>query len=629
MPNLERRTSGWPLRWKVMRRAEPSFALLLLLVVVLGSFALAIGPPPRSTAVPVTASATSVTLSENGLAPATLSLTWTQTTDTCFTSYDTEYSETSSSGPWTSLGAITTSTITSTYIYGLTPGAGTWWRIADTDCSALTAYSNVLAVTQPSVAVLSAANVGAAVADLSWTNAASYGGMVAFSSYRVEASTGGAFVVLATITSASTRTYHASGLTPSTPYTFYVNTTDRCNGCAGALSSSTASNTVSATTAASLAVTVAADYPATDVGVPVTLTCYATGGVPPFTYAWTFGDGTSGSGDPVTHTYTSAATRTAACTATDAVGEHATKTFTEVVHAPPSVVAAADASAVPVGATVTFTASVVGGTGNLTYLWDFGDGTTGTGATVTHAYGSPGNYTASVTVTDGVSGRNTADAGAVLVQGTSPGAFFGSAGGIALIVVVVAAAIVAVVLLVRRRNARRPRPGTGPVETASSSSVVAPSAPAVPPPSVSSPPNAPAPLAAQGEEELPDFSDLAGPQAPATPAGTAPGAPPTWTPPGSPYVTPPYPAAPYAAPRLRPRMSGLEMAGFIVFLLGVLYMIGATAFGGSWVDDLIAAFIMFVAVILYGLAALRKRRPRPTTYSGPYGQPPSSPPLLP
>jgi cytochrome c len=37
----------------------------------------------------------------------------------------------------------------------------------------------------------------------------------------------------------------------------------------------------------------------------------------------------------------------------------------------------------------------------LTYRWDFGDGSTGAGAMVEHAYTSAGTYTAVVTVSDG------------------------------------------------------------------------------------------------------------------------------------------------------------------------------------------------------------------------------------
>ena len=38
--------------------------------------------------------------------------------------------------------------------------------------------------------------------------------------------------------------------------------------------------------------------------------------------------------------------------------------------------------------------------GIASYSWAFGDGTTGTGKTETHAYSSPGSYTATLTVED-------------------------------------------------------------------------------------------------------------------------------------------------------------------------------------------------------------------------------------
>ncbi len=611
-----------------MRNARTVFVLAVIGVVLLAGFGLASSARPAAhSAFPLRSAATSVSLSANGMSPATLSLTWTQTTDACFSAYSTWYSETSSSGPWTSLGSITTATATSTYIYGLTPGAATWWEIGDTDCSAVTAYSNVVAVRNPDVAVLSVANVGATSLDLSWTNAATYGGMVGFSSYRVEAATGSSFAVIATITGASTRTYHATGLMAGTAYQFYVNTTDLCTGCSSSFPSATASNTVSATMAASVLVSVAADQPLTDVSMPVTFTCAATGGVAPFTYAWAFGDGGSASGSPVTHAYASAGTKVVSCIATDSVNERVTKTTSEAVHALPAVVASADVSSVQVGGAVTFTATVSGGTGTMTYTWNFGDGATGTGATVTHAYAGPGNYTANVTVTDAVGGRDTADAGSVQVQDTSLGAFFSSAGGILVIVLIVAVAgVAAYFLVVRRRGSRTQQPGTAPGAMPPAASVELPPSPGGASPA--SPPLATAPVSPGLAATVPPPAAPSaaapyptyGAQAPvAPPAAPSASPPPYWTPPGQPYP----------APRVRTPPKGLELAGFVVFMLGVVYMLGATALGGGWVDDLIAAFIMFIAVILYGLAWLQKRRARPVVAAAPYQQPPMSPPMQP
>ena len=49
-----------------------------------------------------------------------------------------------------------------------------------------------------------------------------------------------------------------------------------------------------------------------------------------------------------------------------------------------------------------FTATQTAGT-NVTYAWSYGDGQTGTGATITHTYAAVGSYTAVVTATNGTS----------------------------------------------------------------------------------------------------------------------------------------------------------------------------------------------------------------------------------
>ena len=76
---------------------------------------------------------------------------------------------------------------------------------------------------------------------------------------------------------------------------------------------------------------------------------------------------------------------------------------------PPTAVAQASPQDTTTDAAVTFDAS--GSTdpdddaGSLTYAWEFGDGTTGSGETTNHTYGSAGEYTAELSVSDGTSSK--------------------------------------------------------------------------------------------------------------------------------------------------------------------------------------------------------------------------------
>ena len=56
---------------------------------------------------------------------------------------------------------------------------------------------------------------------------------------------------------------------------------------------------------------------------------------------------------------------------------------------------------------------------NLTYVWNFGDGSTLSGVNVNHTYAKPGTYTARLTVTDTGNLSHTDDA-IITVLGTTP-----------------------------------------------------------------------------------------------------------------------------------------------------------------------------------------------------------------
>jgi len=136
--------------------------------------------------------------------------------------------------------------------------------------------------------------------------------------------------------------------------------------------------------------------------LPVAFTCEATGGNPPVTIAWSFGDGTTGSGAATSHTYVTPGTFTAWCTVTDGDGDQASDDVAITVladTAPIVSISAAPASGrAPLD--VSFVGVATGGNGELDYAWAFGDGDTATTATTSHEYTASGVYAAVLTVTD-------------------------------------------------------------------------------------------------------------------------------------------------------------------------------------------------------------------------------------
>jgi PKD repeat protein len=132
-------------------------------------------------------------------------------------------------------------------------------------------------------------------------------------------------------------------------------------------------------------------------------------------YAWNFGDGARASGASVAHAYASAGTYTATLTVTDNNGATASDTAAVTIgtaaNKPPVASAGADQSA------QTLVALTFNGSGSsdpdgtiASYAWNFGDGATASGVSVTHAFSSSGTYTVTLTVTDnqGAIGTDTA-----------------------------------------------------------------------------------------------------------------------------------------------------------------------------------------------------------------------------
>jgi PKD repeat protein len=118
-------------------------------------------------------------------------------------------------------------------------------------------------------------------------------------------------------------------------------------------------------------------------------------------YAWKFGDGATGSGKTVTHAYTAFGTYNVTLTVTN--NESLSNTAWKLITTRNYPVASFTYSpSYPiVNQIVSFNASAStpdGGT-MVSYAWKFGDGATGSGKTVTHAYTAFGTYTVTLNVT--------------------------------------------------------------------------------------------------------------------------------------------------------------------------------------------------------------------------------------
>ena len=127
-------------------------------------------------------------------------------------------------------------------------------------------------------------------------------------------------------------------------------------------------------------------------------------------YDWDFGDGNTGSGVMPQHTYSSAGTRTVVLTVTDASAQtdtdsqDVTTTSTPPVDDPPT----ASFTYGCVDLTCDFDATGSSDdNGIVSYDWDFGDGSSASGATPQHTYASAGTRTVVLTVEDASAQQDT------------------------------------------------------------------------------------------------------------------------------------------------------------------------------------------------------------------------------
>jgi PKD repeat protein len=141
------------------------------------------------------------------------------------------------------------------------------------------------------------------------------------------------------------------------------------------------------------------------VGTLVTFTATVGGGSPAITYTWDFGDGIPRIGQVVDYIFNAAGTFSVTLTVSNCDGANTASISHDVTVSDVCVpVTGPDFTWAPLtptaGDSVTFTSSIAGGSLPIAYNWDFGDGSTGTGANPEHTFASSGTYSVTLTVSN-------------------------------------------------------------------------------------------------------------------------------------------------------------------------------------------------------------------------------------
>ncbi len=160
------------------------------------------------------------------------------------------------------------------------------------------------------------------------------------------------------------------------------------------------STSISQTVNSDPTVSASSNVSSADIGYPIEFSSSPSGGTGSYVYNWTLNGKQISTSQDFSYSFASSGSYTLTVTITDSVGKTTSATVSVTINSNPSVTATASQNPTDVGNSVTFSSTISGGTGTLTYSWLVNGVQESTSSSFTYSFNSTGSYTVNLTVTD-------------------------------------------------------------------------------------------------------------------------------------------------------------------------------------------------------------------------------------